>query len=250
MKKLKALIRIEALLFIRDFFGFFFTFLFPPLMLILYGSIYGNEPQAAFGGLGTMDISVPAYSAMIIGVTGLMAFPLTLSGYKDGGIYKRFDATPAGKGLVILAQVLVNVIMTICGFALLLICGILIYGIQIQGSLMVIIPAMMLSMAAIFSLGFLFTAAAPSARLCNLLCYVSYFVMLFLSGATLPKQMFPESVLMLSRFLPLTYAVDLLQGVFRGAPAAELQTSLIVLSAVTVICTALGAWLYHRKSWS
>lgn len=249
MKKLKALIRIETLLFIRDFFGFFFTFLFPPMMLILYGSIYGNEPQAIFGELGTMDISVPAYSAMIIGVTGLMAFPLTLSGYKDAGIYKRFDATPAGKGLVIMAQVLVNAIMTLCGFALLMTCGILIYGIQIQGSLFMIIPALILSIAAIFSLGFLFTAAAPSARLCSLMCYVSYFVMLFLSGATLPKQMFPESVLNLSRFLPLTYVVDLLQGAFRGAPISELQVSLLVLSAVTIVCTSLGAWLYHRKSW-
>ena len=44
-----------------------------------------------------MDVSVPAYSAMIIGVTGLMAFPLTLAGYKESRIYKRFDATPAGR---------------------------------------------------------------------------------------------------------------------------------------------------------
>lgn len=250
MKKLKALIHIETLLFMRDFFGFFFTFLFPVLMLIMYGSIYGNVPQTYFGGLGTMDVSVPAYAAMIIGVTGLMAFPLTLSGYKDGGIYKRFDATPAGKGMVILAQVLVNVMMTLSGFALLLICGVLVYNIQIQGSLLVMISALMLSIAAIFSLGFLFTAAAPNARLCSLMCYVSYFLMIFLSGATMPKQMFPETVLTLSQFLPLTYVVDLLQGVFRGASFAELYPSLIVLSGITVACTTLGAWLYHRKSWS
>lgn len=83
MKKLLTVFRIEALLFLRDFYGFFFTFVFPLLMLLLYGSIYGNEPSAYFGGRGTMDVSVPAYSAMIIGVTGLMAFPLTLAGYKE-----------------------------------------------------------------------------------------------------------------------------------------------------------------------
>ena len=86
MKKLLAVFRIEALLFLRDFYGFFFTFVFPLLMLLLYGSIYGNDPSAYFGGRGTMDVSVPAYSAMIIGVTGLMAFPLTLAGYKESRI--------------------------------------------------------------------------------------------------------------------------------------------------------------------
>lgn len=55
MKKLLAVFRIEALLFLRDFYGFFFTFVFPLLMLLLYGSIYGNEPSAfIFGGRGTM----------------------------------------------------------------------------------------------------------------------------------------------------------------------------------------------------
>ena len=42
MKKLLAVFHIEALLFLRDFYGFFFTFVFPLLMLLLYGSIYGN----------------------------------------------------------------------------------------------------------------------------------------------------------------------------------------------------------------
>ena len=110
MKKFMVLLRMEALLFIRDF-----TFVFPLLMLLLYGSIYGNEPSPYFGGRGTMDVSVPAYSAMIIGVTGLMAVPLTLAGYKENRIYKRFDASPAGKGMVIAAQVLVNLLMTLAG---------------------------------------------------------------------------------------------------------------------------------------
>ena len=52
MKKFMVLLRMEALLFIRDFYGFFFTFVFPLLMLLLYGSIYGNEPSPYFGGRG------------------------------------------------------------------------------------------------------------------------------------------------------------------------------------------------------
>ena len=223
MKKLLAVFHIEALLFLRDFYGFFFTFVFPLLMLLLYGSIYGNDPSAYFGGRGTMDVSVPAYSAMIIGVTGLMAFPLTLAGYKESRIYKRFDATPAGKGVVIAAQVLVNLLMTLAGFALLFAAGKLVYDIKTEGSFWAILGALLLSIGAVFSLGFFFTAIA--------------------------REMFPEAVKKFSAWLPLTYVVELLQGVFLGAAFEEYRKSLVVLGTILIVCTASGAALYRRKSW-
>lgn len=244
------LLKIEMLLFLRDFFGFFFTFLFPVLMLILFGSIYGNEPSSYFNGLGAMDVSVPAYSAMIIGVTGLMAFPLTLTGYKERNIYKRFDATPVGKGYVMLIQTLVNFLMTLAGFCLLFTAGRLLYKIQVAGSFLSISAALLLSILSIFSIGFLLTAVAKTAKIANLLCYLLYFIMLFLSGATMPKELFPENIRSLSLLLPLTHVVTILQGVFRKAPLYEYQNSIVILILVTLFCTLTGALLYRRKNWA
>lgn len=249
MRKLFAALKTESLLFLRDFYGSFFTFAFPLLMLLLYGSIYGNLPSPYFNGMGAMDVSVPAYCVMIIGVTGLMALPLTLAGYKENQIYKRFDATPAGKGTIILAQVLVNVLMTLAGFVLLLLAGRVIYNIRIDGGFFPILSALLLSIGSIFSIGFFFTAIAPNIKISSLLCYVSYFVMIFLSGATMPREMFPESLKRISDFLPMTYAVNLLQGAFRGGDIRAHTVDLLVLSAILILCTALGAFLYRKKSW-
>ena len=55
---------IELKLFLREPVGCFFTLLFPPLLLLLFGSIYGNEPTPMFGGRGTVDVSLPAYNAL------------------------------------------------------------------------------------------------------------------------------------------------------------------------------------------
>lgn len=233
----------------RDFFAFFFTFAFPVFMLLLYGSIYGNEPTPYFEGQGTMDVSVPAYAAMIIGVTGLMAFPLTISTYKEQKIYKRFDASPVGKGMIMAVQAAVNVSMTVIGFILLFVIGKLVYDIRIQGDWFTIALAMLLSIACIFSLGFFFTALSPSTKINNLLCYISYFVMIFLSGATMPKELFPDVIIKVSKFLPLTHVVNTLQGTFRNAPVGQYRDSLVVLAAVMVFCVAAGALLYKKKSW-
>jgi len=83
MKGFTAICKIELRLFMREFFSFFFALVFPVLMLVLFGGIYGNTPIYEGADVKMMDISVPAYAVMVIGVTGLMSLPLTLSGYKE-----------------------------------------------------------------------------------------------------------------------------------------------------------------------
>ncbi|MEY8428632.1 ABC transporter permease [Lachnospiraceae bacterium 46-15] len=250
MKVFAVICKMELQLFMRDFFSFFFVLVFPVLMLFLFGGIYGNTPIYDGADVKMMDISVPAYSVMVTGVTGLMSLPLTLSGYKEKKIYKRFDATPVGKKSIILAQVFTNLIMTLIGIVILLVVGTLLYQIQIKGAFFSIFVSVLLSIGAMFSMGFLFTAMGRDLKSTSLLCYLFYFIMLFLSGATMPDMLFPDTIKKISDFLPMTYAVDLMQGVFAGGSLRMHGTELLILGSVTVICSGVGAVLYRRKDWT
>lgn len=250
MKRFSIICKIEFLLFMREFFDFFFTLVFPVLMLLLFGGIYGNNPVYPSADVGMMDVSVPAYAVMVMGVTGLMSFPLTLAGYKEKKIYKRFDATPVGKKSILSAQVLVNFLMTLIGISFLLIVGKIFYHIQIRGTFISIGAAMLLSIAAMFSMGFLFTAVGRDSKTTNLLCYLFYFIMLFLSGATMPDTLFPDTMKKISDLLPMTYAVDLMQGTFAGDSLGMHGRELLVLGLLTVIFTVVGAVLYRKKDWA
>lgn len=250
MRRFAVIFKTELRLFIRDFFSFFFTLVFPVLMLLLFGSIYGNEPVYTGANVGIMDLSVPAYSVMITGVTGLMSLPLTLSGYKEKKIYKRFDATPVGKKSIILAQISVNVIMTLMGISVLLVAGKILYRLQVRGAFLPIFISILFSIAAMFSMGFLFTAVGRDLKSTNLLCYLFYFVMLFLSGATLPDMFFPDTMKKISAFLPMTHSVDLMQGAFAGESLGQHGMELLILGAVTAVCSTAGAVLYRKKDWT
>lgn len=250
MKRFVTICQTELILFTRDFFSFFFTLVFPTLMLVLFGSIYGNNQTDPGSAVGMIDISVPAYCVMVIGVTGLMSFPLTLAECKEKKIYKRFDATPVGKRSVILAQVIINIVMTFIGFLILLLVGMIVYKVQIQGHILSVFAAMAISISAMFSIGFFFTAIARDTKITNLLCYLSYFIMIFLSGATMPDMLFPESVKVVSSILPMTYAVDLMQGTFSGNSLTSYMTELLVLGSVAIVFVTIGAILYRKKDWA
>ena len=45
----------------RNFIYMFFAFVFPPMMLLLFGGIYGNDPTPFYNGHGAVDILTPAY---------------------------------------------------------------------------------------------------------------------------------------------------------------------------------------------
>lgn len=250
MKRFAVICKMELLLFTREFFGFFFSLVFPVLMLLLFGGIYGNAPVYDGADIGMMDICVPAYAVMVTGVTGLMSLPLTISECKDKKIYKRFDATPVGKKSIILAQVFVNLVVTLTGISILLTAGRLFYHIQIRGAFFPICVSILLSTAAMFSMGFFFTAVGRDLKSTNLLCYLLYFIMLFLSGATIPDMLFPDSMRRISAFLPMTHAVDLMQGTFAGESLGLHGRELFILGASTAICTAAGAVLYRRRDWT
>ncbi len=251
--KTKALIKtakMQTILYFREFFGPFFSIVFPIMMLILFGSIYGNEPDEWFGGRGSMDVSVPAYLGMVIAVGGLMTLPLGLIDYQSSKVYKRFDATPIGKENIVLVQIFVCLIACIISSIILIVAGKILYNIHIEGEWFVILPMFLLSLISIFSIGFLITALFKNTKIAQAASWILYFLMLFTSGATIPAELFPESFKVFTNFLPLTHVVEVLQCTFYGDQLDTVGLSIAVITAIALICTTAGIALYQRRNWA
>ncbi len=145
---------MEARLFLREPVGAFFTLAFPLMLLFLFGSIYANKPVAMFGGYGTVDISVPAYTAMIIATTGLMGLTITMATYREKGILRRLRTTPISPLVVLAAQVIVLFLMTTFGMLLLIIAGKLVYQLRFEGNPLSVLAGFVLCSLSFFAIGF------------------------------------------------------------------------------------------------
>ena len=96
-----------------------------------------------------------------------------------------------------------------------------------------------------FAVGYLIASLAPNARAAQVIGMVLLYPMLFLSGATIPIEVMPESVQAISNFLPLTYIVRLLRGLWFGESWGSLALETGVLVAVLVICTAIAVRVFR-----
>jgi len=235
MKSLLKMTWMEAKLFLREPIGAFFTLVFPLMMLFLFGSIYGNKPTPMFDGRGTIDISIPAYTAMIIATTGLMAITITLATYRENGILRRLRTTPVSPLVVLAAQVIVVFGMTSLGMLLLVIAGKLVYHVRFDGNAFSVLAGFILSSLSFFGLGFILAGLMPTARTAQVVGMVLLYPMLFLSGAGFPRELLPEGIKKISTFLPLTYVVNLLRGLWIGETWSQHTTNVIVLAAMLVV---------------
>lgn len=234
MRSLYKLTWVELKLFFREPLGAFFTLLFPLMLLFLFGSIYGNQPTPLFGGQGTIDISVPAYTAMIIATSGLLGLSISLAGYRERGILRRLSATPLRPHAVLAAQTTVLFLMTALGMALLVAAGKLVYGLRFQGQVWGVAGGFVLSCLSFFALGFVLAGLLPTARTAQIVVMVVFYPMLFLSGAGMPRELMPKAVQRAAEFLPLTYVVNLLRGLWVGHSWAAHTRDVAVLGGLLV----------------
>ena len=231
----------EIKLFLREPIGAFFTLAFPLMMLFLFGTIYGNEPTPMFNGYGSVDVSIPAYTAMIIGTTGILGLTITMSAYREKGVLRRLRATPLRPQIILAAQVVVIFLMTVLGMVLLILAGKLVYGLRFDGNFLDIAAAFILSSLSFFSLGFILAGVMPTARTGQVVGMVIFYPMLFLSGAGLPLELLPDNIRNFSNFLPLTHVVTLLRGLWIGETWNQHTSEVIILACLLVVGVVISS---------
>jgi ABC-2 type transport system permease protein len=234
MKSLLKMTWVQAKLFLREPFGAFFTLAFPVGLLFLFGSIYGNEPSDLFGGRGTIDISVPAYTAMIIATTSLMGLGITMASYRENGVLRRLQTTPISPLVILVAETAVLLAMTALGMILLVVAGKLVYGLRFEGQVLSVVGGFLLGSLSMLAVGFVLAGVMRTARSAQIVGMVLLYPMLFLSGAGFPRELLPAPVLRVSTFLPLTYVVNLLRGLWVGESWGQHTTDALVLAGLLV----------------
>jgi ABC-2 type transport system permease protein len=232
---------VQAKLYLREPMAAFFTLLFGPFLLILLGFINGNDPNPLYGGLGYLDVSVPAYMAMIVGVVGLTAVPISSAIRRESGVLRRFSVTPLRPLTYFVTDVLVPFVMTLLGILLLVLVGMVVYGVRFEGNLFSLLAGMSLGAFAFFALGYALVGLLSSSRAVVVIGNVVLYPLVIFSGAMVPLEIMPDTVRTVSRYLPLTHLVALLRGLWLGKGWGDFLTEVAVLAGVAIVGTLVIA---------
>ncbi len=245
MRGLLQLIWTQAKLYLREPMATFFTIFYAPLMLVLFGSIYGNTPSRMFGNRGTIDVSVPAYIALIVVTVGLMGIPISVATERETGVLRRYRATPLHPLAYLVSDVVTYLTMTLVGVLLLVLVGRLGWNLRFDGNVLSVLGGFLLGALSIFAFGFLVASLSPTARIAQTVGMVLAFPMMFISGATIPWEILPDGVRRVGEFVPLTHVVKMLRALWAGRSWGEVWVSAVVLAGFLLVCAALSARFFR-----
>jgi len=245
MKSLLKMTWMESKLFLREPASAFFTLVFPLIYLFMYGLISGNTPTPMSDGRGAIDLAIPTLTAVIISMTGLMSVTITLTTYREKGILRRLATTPIRPLVVLVAQVIVIFAMTCLGMLLLITIGKLVYQVRFDGNALSMFAGFVLSSLSFFGIGFILAGTMSTVRSAWAVAMILIYPMLLLSGAFFPVDMLPEIVQKISTFIPMTYVVNLLTGLWFGESWGQHTTDVIVLTAMLVVGVIISVKLFR-----
>lgn len=227
-------------MYFREFSAFFFSIIFPTLILLLFGTVYGNQPNPMWSQgtefeVGYVDTFVPSLMYLVILTSGIMALPIGIAEYREGKILKRYKATPISPFYLLAAHAINLLVLTLLGTILVFVIGKVVYDVQIFGSFIAIILSFLLALIMTYSLGLLIASLVKSSRSANAIANVLYFPFMFLSGTMIPLAIFPNTLQKLTNLIPAKHAITLLQATWVGKPMGDYVLEILIIICVTII---------------
>jgi ABC-2 type transport system permease protein len=245
MKSFWKLTLAECKLYFRFPIAAFFTLALLPMILLLLGAIFGNEPNPVYGGQGFLDVAVPGFIALVIPISAVMSMPIALANYRERGILRRYRATPVNPAAILGAQLVMQFLMTFLGMLLLILIGKLLFNLQFNGNAAGVLAAFTLGCMSFFAVGLVLAGVLANTRTATIVGNVLLQPMVYLSGVTIPREVMSPGMQQVIRFNPLTHVVTLLQGMWRGEPWSMHQTEVIVLGAMMIVAGIVAVKVFR-----
>lgn len=245
MKAYRALVDTQFRSQLREPVGLFFGVVFAPVLVLVLGLFFGNEPNPDFGGRGFVDATLPGFASVALAVTGVMMLPMNQLTLRESGALRRLRLTPLRPATYIAADLTVNFVVGIVGMCLALGVGAVVFGARPSGNLLLILAAAALGLVAFLALGYTLSGLYPSQGAAVGIGNVLMILLMLTSGAFIPLAILPDGVQAAMRVSPIHYFVELLQGLWDGTSWSLLLLPTGVLAGMVVVFGLLGARLFR-----
>jgi ABC-2 type transport system permease protein len=205
----------------------------------------GRLAASSVSAMGFLRVGLPVFASVLIAINGVLSLVTIISIYREGGILRRLRATPLRPQTILTAHVLVKLILTLATMALMVAAGKRYYPIKVDVPVFGFAVALLISTWSILSIGFLIASIVPTARFAQPIGGAILYPMLAICGLFVPLNSLPPALHMAARLLPLTYAVSLLEGIWKGEAWSAHIGDVLALVLVFAICTALSAKVFR-----
>jgi ABC-2 type transport system permease protein len=209
---------------------------------------YHVETQGAIPGtFNYFDFMAPGLMAMTVMMSVMTGLPAAISHEREVGTLDGMMVAPIRRLGIILGKTLAQTVRGLLQGTLILILAIVLFGVNIQGNILLIFALLFLGVFSFVGLGVVITSFAKDQETAMMMMTTLIFPMLFLSGVFFPIQQMPWYMQTISKALPLTYAITALRKVMvLGADLSAISLEVAVLIGFGTIMTLIALPVFRK----
>jgi ABC-2 type transport system permease protein len=221
--------------YIRSRAGLFFSLLFPLMLLLSLGSIFGGNSQWTHN-------YVPLLIGAFVMTNGIVGLPAIATEFRRQGVLKRLSATPLTKFEWIVGNVLSQAVLAVALSLVVIATGWIAFRVTV--ALNVYSAVILFAGCVLFAgMGMLIAGLIKDPEAANGLGNAIAFPMMFFSGVIVPLAVMPGYLQTIARLLPLFYFSDGLRASLVSVDVSTAITDLAVIAVLAVVFILLGSFV-------
>ena len=244
MNGFSRLAYVETRLFLRETGAAIGVFGLPVALVIGFGLIPGfSAPQKGLSGqIGTQYIASIGV-AIVLASLGLNGVPMVIGQYRERGILRRLGVTPVRPLTLLGADLMVWAAAAILSVAVVVGVARVAFHVPAPVAAGWFVLSAILGIAALFALGLLVAAVAPTARSAAGLGWLLFFPNMFFAGVYFPTEQMSPVMRQIGNFTPLGSALHAVRDSWMGLTPRPQYLG--IMAAYAVIAGALAARFFR-----
>ncbi len=197
-------------------------------------------------GISAYNI-VPGLLGTILTMTMILMTGLAITRERERGTFENLLSTPALPIEVMTGKIVPYILIGLIQVALILAAARFVFGVPMQGSLVLLLGVVLIFVAANLTLGIMFSSIARNQLQAMQMTFFFFLPSILLSGFMFPFRGMPEWAQWIGNVLPLTHFLLLVRGILlKGNGIDVLWPQLWPILAFMVAVILIGLRFYRR----
>jgi ABC-2 type transport system permease protein len=195
-----------------------------------------------------IDFLIPGLLGMNLMGTGIWSLAFSVTTARSRRILKRLVATPMRRGEYLLAQILGRLVFLLPEVAVLVGVGWLLFGVEVRGSILLLLLTCLLGAMSFCGLGLLIASRVKTVEGASGLANLVLMPMWILSGVFFSSERFPDMVQPIIKALPLTALNQALRGIMtEGQSLAGIAPQLAIVLVWGLVCFGVALKIFKWR---
>lgn len=195
------------------------------------------------------NLIVPGILVILVTLIGAYVTALNIVREKELGTIEQINVTPIKRWQFIVGKMIPFWILGMAEFIIGLILMKLVFGITVQGSILLLLGITSIYLLAMLGLGFFISSVSENQLQAMFIVFFLFIVFVLLSGLFTPTEGMPGWAIKLNYLNPLSFYMDVIKSiVLKGGTLQDVKTQLIALSCMAVVIDTAAILSYQSSS--